>query len=222
MIRRCPFFRALGDGPIATLIGLAQRRRFDAGQRVFNEGDAPPGMYIVASGAVRVFKLAPSGKVHVLHIAAPGQTFAEVAVLGDFPCPASAEAIEPTDCVLLPAGPLGRAMQRDVQLTRGMLASQAAWVRQLVGLLEDVVLRDAVGRVARYLLGLGVDGDGNTELPALKKDLASHLNLTSETLSRTLRRLDEAGLIENRAGQSVRLINRTALQDAADGLFPTI
>ena len=61
----------------------------------------------------------------------------------------------------------------------------------------------ASGRVARHLLEADhSDGRETFTLPVMKKDLASHLNLTSETLSRTLRRLSESGLIRNEPGPS--------------------
>jgi len=221
-LRSCPLFEAMPTDQVQALAAIAMVQRFETAQAIFHEGDPPPGMYVVAAGRVRVFKLAPNGKVHVLHLASAGQTFAEVAVLGGFAAPASAEAVEPAECVLLPAGKLSQLMQADPWLTRAMLAGLAGGVRHLVGVLEDVVLRDAVGRVARYLLSLDVDAAGRCELSAMKKDLASHLNLTSETLSRTLRRLDEAALIESDGGSTVRIVNRQALTDAADGLFPTL
>jgi CRP/FNR family transcriptional regulator len=89
-----------------------------------------------------------------------------------------------------------------------------------VGLLEDLVLRDATARVARHLImSDGTSGQGEFTLPMRKKDLASHLNLTSETLSRTLHRLVDCGLIETR-GQRIRIFDLAKLQEVARGLAP--
>jgi CRP/FNR family transcriptional regulator len=95
----------------------------------------------------------------------------------------------------------------------------------LVTLMEDVTLRDAAGRLARYLLELAKSkptSDGVVKLPGLKRYVASHLNLTSETFSRTLRRLVEAGLIAEVDNVRVRLLHPKKLQQVAMGLFPKL
>jgi CRP/FNR family transcriptional regulator len=221
IVRKCVLFKGLDVPSLELLAGEAVTKTFRKGQTIFRQDDECPGLYIVGSGLVRIYKLAPNGKEHVLHFAEPGQTFAEVATMGGFNCPAYAEAVEDTICALIPARRFEALLRRHHELCLQLLNGMSLWVRQLVGLLEDVVLRDAVGRVARHLLE--ADRTGGREpfnLRVLKKDLASHLNLTSETLSRTLRRLAESGLIELDAAGPIRIREFDALRDVAAGILP--
>lgn len=217
VLRRCRLFRGLTESSLARLAGLGQICRYGRGQLIFREGTACPGIFVVNTGSVRVFKVSASGKEHILHFANPGMTFAEVAAIGEFDCPAHAEAMEETTCVLLPREPFLAAIRSDHELCLQLMAGMAGWVRHLIGLLEDIVLRDATSRVARYLLQSGdIDETGMITLPMLKRDLASHLNLTSETLSRSLRRLAEAALIEMPDAQTIRVLNRGRLANKAE------
>ncbi len=217
----CSFFSQVDSASRKRLIRMAVPREFKKGEVIFREGDAAPGIFIVGRGLVRIYKLAATGKEHVLHLAGPGMTFAEVAVFGGFPCPATAEAVEDTECVLLPAEPLSKALREDHRLCLQILSSMAMWVRSLVSLLEDIVLRDAVGRVAGYLLQVHSQQGATISLPALKKHIASHLNLTSETLSRTLRQLREDKLItETQNGLVIEDVK--GLQRIAEGFYPQL
>jgi CRP/FNR family transcriptional regulator len=217
ILRDCRLFaRVQGEG-LERLTAIARLVKLRKGEMVFRDGDPCPGVYIVGSGLVRVFKTGPGGKEHVLHMVGPGQTFAEVAAMGDFACPANAEAVAPTTCVLLPTDLFRKALAESHQLCLDMMGGMTFWVRHLVGLLEDLVLRDATGRLARFLLQSPPQADGSIELPTLKRHVASHLNLTSETFSRTLSRLVEAGLVVELDGNRLELHNRGRLADLADG-----
>jgi CRP/FNR family transcriptional regulator len=214
ILARCGFFRGLDQAQMERVTGMALRQSFAKDQVIFRQGDPPPGIYVVGSGRVRLFKLNPAGKEYVLHLADVGSTFAEVAAIGGFACPATAQALEPTACVLLPTAKFMAALRESHDLCLQLMGNMALWVRQFVGLMEDLVLRDAMGRVARFILD-GSDEGNVMELPALKRHLASHLNLTSETLSRTLRRLGEAGVIEEVDAKRIKVLDRAALRELA-------
>jgi len=221
LLRSCPFFSRVEGAGRRRLLEMAVHREFAKGEMIFREGDPVPGVFIVASGLVRIYKVAASGKEHVLHLCGPGSTFAEVAVLGEFACPAYAEAVEPAACVLLPAALFTKALHQDHRLCLQILTSMGIWVRSLVSLVEGLVLRDAVGRVAVYLLQADAGPGGAISLPALKKHIASHLNLTSETLSRTLRQLRDEKLIREDEHGLV-LENMEALRQLAEGFYPRL
>jgi CRP/FNR family transcriptional regulator len=222
ILQACRLFSQVQISGFQRLVTIARLVRFDKGDPIFREGDEPPGVYVVGDGMVRIYKTGPGGKEHVLHMVGPGETFAEVAAVGGFACPASAQAIAPTICAMLPFDRFRKTLQQDHQLCLDMMSGLAIWVRHLVGLMEDLVLRDAAGRLARFLLAADSSGEGVIELPTLKRHVANHLNLTSETFSRTMRRLQEAGLIAQPDGNRVELLDRPGLRMVAEGNTPRI
>jgi len=222
VLSACQLFEHVGLDRRRRVAAFSVTRKFPKGRMIFRQGDDCPGIYVVDAGVVRIFKTGPSGKEHVLHMISPGNTFAEVAAIGNFPCPAHAEAIAATRCVLVPLEPFQREIQTDHQLCLEMMTGLSQWVRRLISLMEDLVLRDAIGRTAQYLLEAETDASGAVQLPSLKRYVASHLNLTSETFSRTLSRLIEAGLVVELEGNRVELTDRAKLRDVSNGQFGAV
>jgi len=219
IIARCRLFEAVSEVRQKKLATLGRLVGYAKDQIILRQSDVVPGMYVVASGLVRVYKIAPNGKEHTLHMATAGQTFAEVAAIANFACPAYAQAVEATHALLLPADALIQLLRQDHELCLELLTGMGLWVRHLTNLLEDVVLRDAAARVARRLLDAPRDEEQICSLPGLKKHLASHLNLTAETLSRTLHRFQDAGHIRILQDQRIQILDSPALV-AQSGVEP--
>jgi CRP/FNR family transcriptional regulator len=217
ILRDCDPFRSLEDAVLERVARIGRIRRFEPGDAILRRGEPCPGLFAVDSGLVKVFNLAPNGREHVLHLCGPGRTFAEVAAFGGFDMPASAAALEPTRCLMLPAEPLRRLLDDDHALCRQLLVGLSFWVRRLVGNLEDLALRDAGGRLAAWLLEAPPDDRGRISPPGLKRDWANRLNLTSETISRLLRKLTEDGVLEAESARRFRIRDREALERLAEG-----
>ena len=216
ILHNCRLFSEVQAAGFQRLVVMARLCKFAKGETIFRQGDDCPGVFVVGAGLVRVFNTSPNGREHVLHLAGPGNTFAEVAAIGGFACPANVEAVAPTTCALLPMDRFRKALEEDHHFCLEMMMGLTVWVKQLVAMIEDIALRDAAGRLARLLFESQRDDDGVVKLPSLKRHLASHLNLTSETLSRTIRRLVDAGMIALVGQNRVRILNRKRLRQVAE------
>ncbi|QDV62528.1 Crp/Fnr family transcriptional regulator [Crateriforma conspicua] len=207
VILGCPLFAGLGPANIRSLALAARIQDFAAGELIFRQGEQCAGVYIVETGVVRVYCRGGGGQEHVLHLCGPGQSFAEVAVFADFDLPANAASVEATRCLFIPAEIIQDQIATNHDFCRQMLASMAFWTRHFTDLLSDIVLRDASDRILSYLQSLPRDATGIVDLPGPKKHIANHLDLTSETFSRTLRSLADRGHIEITSGRGIRIIN---------------
>ena len=224
IIAECSLLRGVSLAHRRRLVNMARRVTFATGTLVFRQDDPCPGIFCVGSGVVRVYRIGAGGKEHTLHMAGAGQTFAEVAVIGGFPCPAYAEVTQAAQCALLPALAVLAMLREEHAFCLELLVGMSHWVRHLTGLLEDIALRDASGRVARHLLQAGQDargrdagrGAGIIGLAGLKKHIASHLNLTSETFSRVLRKLADGGLVELVDEKHLRIVDRKELESLSE------
>jgi CRP/FNR family transcriptional regulator, dissimilatory nitrate respiration regulator len=216
ILDHCPLFSRVDDDRKEILIGISQVQNVAKGTLLFRQGDHCRAMYVVGSGQARVFQLNPNGKEHTLYLASPGKTFAEIAAIDGLPYPANAESITACRLLAIDAEGMGYRLETDHLLCRQVMLGMAMWVRHTVALLEDVVLRDAVGRLSHHLLQLPVQ-DQAAQLPASNLHIAKLLNLTPETFSRSLRRLSDQGLISVQ-GRQVRLHDRDTLETIAAGL----
>lgn len=212
ILANCSLFHGVSAKHHRRLAEMARKVVLPTGALVFKQDDPCPGIYCVGSGTVRIYRVGASGKEHTLHLAGPGQTFAEVAVIGQFVCPAYAEVTRDAQCALLPATSILAMIRDDHAFCVELLVGMSQWVRHLTGRLEDLVLRGADGRVARHLLQAKADSRGTVGLDGLKKHVASQLNLTSETFSRVLRRLVNAEVVELVDGRRLRILDADALQ----------
>ena len=209
ILHDCKLFAHVPDEGVSAFGHHGPNLQFSQGTVDFPvKNEDCPGVYVVGTGQIRVYKTGSGGKEHVLHIVGAGaELLPKSAAIGGFALPATAEALVKSTCVLLPYAPFRKILDDDPATTKAMLLGLTHWVRHLVNLMEDLVLRDAAGRIARLLLEAKPVGEGIVKLPGLKRHLASHLNLHQrDVFPRTFRRLIDAGLIAEGKKQPHRVV----------------
>jgi CRP/FNR family transcriptional regulator len=219
-LRKLPHFRLAGAESLERLAAAVRRRTLASGESVFFEREPARAFYAVQQGGVRLYRLRPDGKEQVIHLLGPGQTFAEAAVLSFDFYPVSAVATEaPTVLLEVPGDAVRRLMREDEKLAAAMVGSLSMRLLELVGRVEELTSASAAARLAGYLLKLPAIGPAarpTVDLGLARKDLAGRLGIAPETLSRVMRRWEEAGLVDA-AQRTVVLLDPGRLLAIADG-----
>lgn len=191
-------FRELNNEQIARIAEHSQLIDFPKGTSVFNRGDAAVGLYILLEGQLKLGVTSPQGSEKIISIVSPGESFGEAILFLERQFPVYAQAILDSQVLLIPKNLIFSMLDNDPMFARKMLAGLSIRMHQLVQDIEMLSLQSCTQRFIGYLLQISADAPdaSNITLPASKTTIASLLNLTPETLSRTLAKLQQLGLIE--------------------------
>ena len=196
-----PLFGKLSPTELKLITNISRTKCYKKNQIIFLEGEAYIGFYIVLSGGVKVYKLNGDGDEIVLHELSPFRSFAESSLFsGSRFYTSCAQALEDSTLLYVPSTEFASLLGKNPALA--IRVSEAFAVRLMeLNQRIDQLASSVEGRVARYLLN-EIQLNNSVKLPEPffnlmipKKDLAGHLGIASETLSRTLRKLKEDKII---------------------------
>ena len=199
-LRRCALFSDLPSKDLQWIASLVVQARLGKGDYLFREGSPSEGFYVVHQGAINVHRVNAAGKTQVIHVFRAGESFAEATLADNTPAyPADARAVEPSSVLLVPKAAFLELLRKRPELALRMVAAMSRHLHALVGLIDDLRLKDVQTRLASWLLKRcphpAGDGAVLVELDRPKGVLAAELGATSETLSRTLAELRTRQLI---------------------------
>jgi CRP/FNR family transcriptional regulator, dissimilatory nitrate respiration regulator len=198
-LRACQLFSGLPPGDLAAIAEFTVVKPLEKGGYLFREGEPAQGFYIVQKGAINVHRVNAAGKEQVIQIFRAGNSFAEATLATLAGYPADARAVEASQVLLVQKSGFLALLKRQPELALRMLGAMSAHLRDLVGQLEDLALKDVETRLAHWLLKRCPNPDSREsvtiELRTTKRVLAAELGTVSETLSRTLAKFREQDLV---------------------------
>jgi len=221
-LRRVPLFADLADSELKFLAARAVIRKFQAGKRIFSEGEVCEGLYIVDSGTVRIFTTSASGREQVLAIAGAGHSIAEVPLFDGGPYPASAVAITASSLLFIGKRDFQTLCLEHPEVSWKLLKVLGTRLRKLVGIIEELSFTTVRHRLARLFLRLAQRKGKRTSrgiefrLSASQQELAAHIGTVRELVSRNLSRLQAEGLVKTE-GKTVVIPRLEALEAEVKG-----
>lgn len=177
------------------LLQLSRTLIFQAEETILQEGGEAQFLWWIESGSVKIFKLSAEGNEKILHLAGAGESFNDIAVFDGGPNPANVAALTTTQIWALPAPLLRSFMLENPRFSQAIIHSLAQRVRYFATQIENLTLYGVTARLARFLLEQA-EGNSILEAGVTRKAIAAYLATTPESVSRTLRTLQETGAIQ--------------------------
>ncbi|HET8667349.1 MAG TPA: Crp/Fnr family transcriptional regulator [Terriglobales bacterium] len=200
-LAQAPIFADLTENELAFLASRAVAKKYASGELIFSEGDPCPGLNIIESGFVKIFKSSASGREQVLAIDGPGHSIAELPVFDGGKYPASASAVHDTVLLFVSKQDFQTLCLEHPQVALKVLRVVGRRLRGLVAMIEELSFTTVRHRLASLLLrlcrsGKKVQGGIQIELPASNQEIAAQIGTVRELVSRNLSRLQAAGIIK--------------------------
>jgi len=224
-LKKVYIFSGLDDDELDTLSAIVKQKTFNKGDIIFFDTEPYLGFYITVTGLVKIYKISRDGKEHILHLIPPFNTFAEVPLFENFNemfeesfrYPANSMALEDdTRVLLIPARQFRELLENNSKICIKMVSGFAKRLRHLNHHIEELTLKDVTRRVAGYILTEQKKSQ-NSETISLnisKNDLAAYLGTIPETLSRTLKKLQDEDMITV-DGKVIKICDMDRLKDFA-------
>lgn len=215
-LRKVAIFADLSEAELQYLAERAVARDLKTGEIVFSEGQPCAGLFVVQSGALRIFKSSPNGREQVLSIEGPGSSVAELPVFDGGNYPASTSAAQDSRVLFVSKQDFHSLCLVHPKVSLKVLKVVGARLRRLVGIIEELSFTTVRSRLISFLVRTAGHGTKTARgieasLPASNQELASHIGTVRELVSRNLSRLQAEGLI-TLEGKTVVIPNLADLQ----------
>jgi CRP-like cAMP-binding protein len=184
---------------------------FERNAEVYGEGETSDYVYKVISGTVRTYRVLSDGRRQISAFHLPGDVFG-IEFGEEHSC--SAEAVVDSSILIVRRSLMFKMAERNSEVARRLWSLTATELRRSQQH-AMLLIKSAQERLAAFLLEMAarLSVKGAVELPMSRQDIADHLGLTIETVSRTLTQLAGSSVIELLASRRIVLRNRATLSE---------
>jgi CRP/FNR family transcriptional regulator len=200
------------------IAAISSLQRKAPGETLFAEGDETNAVYEIVRGILRLVKLLPDGRRQITGFLFAGHL---VGLAPEGLQVYTAEAV--TEVTLCRYG--RAAFERLIDEMPGFAKRMLAVASHELRAAQDQMLllgrKTAMEKVASFLLVIAkqqdVDRTQEVDVPMTRSDIADYLGLTIETVSRTLTKLKQGGLIALATPNRMEIVDRDQLEELAAG-----
>lgn len=222
-----PIFSHLDQEELDKIAKATVSASYKKGEHIFLSGETSDALFIIHRGRVKITRLSEAGREQIMRILNPGDFMGELSLFGHSVNNSNAEAMEDTEVCLIRGSEIKKLLVKFPNISLKILEEFSGRLETAESMIEQLGLHDVEQRVARVLLSLAEEQAGDDDADGLnkkidltlsisKRDLASMIGTTQETLSRKLSAFQEQGLIEQTGQRRIILLNEEELRRLAN------
>lgn len=208
-----PIFNHLEEEQMNEILGTIQSVSYKKGEIIYNAGDKSDSLYIVNKGKIRIYRLSEAGKEQLVRILSPGDFTGELALFNQTIHESYAEAMVESQVCTIKRSDLQQFLLKYPSISLKILEEFSNRLEQSEKQITRFATEKVETRLALFLAEC-LDNDLGTNeitLPMSRKDLASFLGTTPETISRKLTYLETAGYIKQKTSKRIEILDLDGL-----------
>jgi len=213
LLHAVPLFADLSADEVAHLAATGANRELQRNDVLFAENDEPDDLFVVLSGRIAIANKSIDGRESMVALMERGDLFGEMALFDGLGRSAEARALEPSEVLAIPFGPLRDIYEARPSLLWGVVRLLAGRLRNTDTALADSVFLDVTGRTAKRLLELA-DGADEFTLPITQEELAGMVGASRERVNKAIASFIRLGWIDQ-SERRYRITNREELERRA-------
>lgn len=199
-INLVPIFNHLNHESQERIASKAYTKKLKKNEYLYQAGDLDDTLYIVHQGQIRITHLSESGKEQLIRLLNPGDFTGEWTIFTDAGYHEYyAQATRNTNVCTIQRGDLEALLAEYPEISTAMLKTMATRLQESQHQTTSIATEEVSTRIVYYLenlAGSNSEDETTVTLPMSRKDLASYLGTTPETISRRFKELEEEGLIK--------------------------
>src|SRR3990172_3718599 len=216
LIKSIPCFEGLGPQFTERLIRSIREQTYPPNEIVILEGEPCPGLFIVKSGSVKLYRSSNKGEEQIVRLLHRGGCFECVPFFDGGNNPISAQAMDETTLYFVPADDFMWILANSPNAIRAFTPILARRLRSLVSTVGDLAHRRVYPRLARLLSQLSEEKDGKIVVSPYmalhQQHLACMLGCSRQIVNSSMRKLVKEGIIR-REDRHIIIVNPERLDE---------
>jgi CRP/FNR family cyclic AMP-dependent transcriptional regulator len=205
-LRKVSLFSELPDEALRQLAGVVREQHYRKNTTLFHIDDPGNALFILKNGMMKITIEDQNGREIILRMVYPTEFFGEMALLDGMPRSATVTTQEPCEALIIYRQHFLELIDKSPSILLNMTAVLSRRLRKMNELIRSLVFFDVYGKVARVLLTLVSEKGRQTaqgtviDLRLTQQELAELAGMSRETMTRTLRDFQQAGVVRIESG----------------------